>query len=542
MACGGVQMLDAVELLLSSETLDPRINRARRDAACGPTPFQVFRLSQRPTWKRSSSAVDDADGPEATAIGRRGKYAAYLVGNCPSLCLSVQQLISDLRYHRSIPSRRWVNPDTSYLASTANGYFLFAQLPIWNEFLSVINVKLREVSPGQVALACLRGRLAFVASNMQRRHSFGLIHWLLMEYCGIKFVELCESNTFQSNFLFLDDFWLSCNLWHVKLCSYLLDDYLPKGLVDALRSAVTTLDTLEIMSARFLSVRSCERLREYAAYLVGSCSSLCLPVNQPFSNLRYPRSIPSHRRVNYNWRTASEANACFLLAELTLLVNFVVNKFLWVNFEIQAVGAGRLALARLHGRVVLVSSNMQRRHSFVRVRPMVLELRSVKFLELCEPRISQNHFLFRGGLRVSRHMWYVKLCHYLLEDYSNKCLIEAPHSPVTTLDTLESVSVRFSSVGVQVLREIPGNCEALRAPVLLENCIDVPATEELRRADAQQSVQRQIHVHELFATIVVEELVVHEQWAPGGYRPHHDFEALFAASPTSARCSRRFEI
>ncbi|KAH7981491.1 hypothetical protein HPB49_024691 [Dermacentor silvarum] len=248
-------------------------------------------------------------------------------------------------------------------------------------------------------------------------------------------------------------------------------------------------------------VRSCERLREYTMYLVGNCSSLCLPVNQLFSNLRYLRSIPSHRRVNHNWHTASEANACFLLAELTLWVNYVVNKFLWVKFEIQAVSTGWLALARLHGRVVLVSSNMQRRHSFVRVCPMVLELRSVKFLELCEPRISQNHFLFRGDFRLSRHMWYVKLCHYLLEDYSNKCLIEAPHSPVTTLDTLESVSVRFSIVGVQMLGEIFGNCEPLRVPVLLENWIDVPATEELRRADAQRSVQRRIHVHELFATL-----------------------------------------
>ncbi|KAH7979321.1 hypothetical protein HPB49_009043 [Dermacentor silvarum] len=159
--------------------------------------------------------------------GHLRKYAAYLVGNWPSLCLPVKQLISDLRYHRSILSHRWVNHDMSYLASMANGYFLLAELSIWNEFLSVINFKLRDVTPGQVALVCLRGRLVSVVSNVQRRHSFGLVHWLLMEYCCIKFVELCESNTFRNNFLFLDGFWLGCNLGHVKLCGYLLDDYLP---------------------------------------------------------------------------------------------------------------------------------------------------------------------------------------------------------------------------------------------------------------------------------------------------------------------------
>lgn len=195
--------------------------------------------------------------------------------------------------------------------------------------------------------------------------------------------------------------------------------------------------------------------------------------------------------MNHNWRTYSEANTCFLLAELSLCY-----EFLWVNFEINTVSAGQLALACLPGCVVPVLSNMQRRHSFMRVHRVVQELRSIKSLELCEPHISQNHFLYRASLRLSRNMWYVKPCRYRLED-SPRCLIEALHSPVTMLDTLEGVSVRFSSVGVQMLCELLGNCRVLCAPVFLKNWIDVP--KELRRADAQRSVQCQIHVHKLFA-------------------------------------------
>ncbi|KAH7980658.1 hypothetical protein HPB49_018020 [Dermacentor silvarum] len=424
-------------------------------------------------------------------LGRREAAAPCAItprtrSGCTSLCLSVKQLISDLRYHRSILSHRWVN-HMSCMASMTSSHFQLAELPIWNEFLSVINVELREVSPGQVALVWLRGHVVSIASNMQRRHSFGLVHWLLMKYCCIKFVELCGPNTFQNDFLFLDGFWLSCNLGHVKLCSYLLDDSLPKDVADAHRSVAITLDTLEIMN-----VQSSDRLHEYAAYLVGSCPSLCLSVNQLFSNLRYLRSIPSHRRVNHNWRTYSEANTCFLLAELSLW-----NEFLWVNFEINTVSAGQLALACLHGCVVPVLSNMQRRHSFMRVHRVVQELRSIKSLELCEPHISQNHFLYWDGLRLSRNMCYVKPCRYLLEDYSPRCLIEALHSPVTTVDTLEGVSVRFSSVGVQMLCELLGNCRVLCAPIFLKNWIDMP--KELRRADAQRSVQCPIHVYKLFA-------------------------------------------
>lgn len=51
--------------------------------------------------------------------------------------------------------------------------------------------------------------------------------------CG---AELRDSGVQQNHFLIRDGFWLSHNLGHVKLCNYMLDDYLPRELMDALRS------------------------------------------------------------------------------------------------------------------------------------------------------------------------------------------------------------------------------------------------------------------------------------------------------------------
>ncbi|XP_070394723.1 uncharacterized protein [Dermacentor albipictus] len=294
------------------------------------------------------------------------------------------------------------------------------------------------------------------------------------------------------------------------------------------------------------------RLREYAAYLVGSYPSLCPSVNQLFSNLRYLRSILSHRRVDHDKScTASATEGCFLIAELSLW-----NEFLWViNFELREVSPGRLALACLRGRVVPVASNMQRRHSFVLVHWLLMEHRCIEFVELCESRISQNHFLFRDGLRLSRNLRHVKLCYYLLDDYPPRDLMDALRSTVATLDTLEIVSVRFSSVGVHMLCELIASCEALRALVFLENWIDVPEIEALMRCCAAHRSLRKIHVDELFVTIdacyvladllsrsaVIDELVV-SRCAPGGYGSPYGFAALFAAIANRCAPLEAFEL
>lgn len=182
--------------------------------------------------------------------GRFNDGAPYLVGNCLSLCLSV-----NLSYHHGILSHFRVDHDKSCWCRTANGCFLHAELSRWNEFLWAINFELREASPCRRALVGFRGGTIPVVSKLQRRHSFALVHWLPMKYRSMVFVELCELGIEQDRFLIRECLRLSRDTVHGKQCNSLLYDCLTRDLNDALRSTATAVDMLQIMSMRFSSVR-----------------------------------------------------------------------------------------------------------------------------------------------------------------------------------------------------------------------------------------------------------------------------------------------
>ncbi|KAH7977695.1 hypothetical protein HPB49_003190 [Dermacentor silvarum] len=204
------------------------------------------------------------------------------------------------------------------------------------------------------------------------------------------------------------------------------------------------------------------RLRESAAYMVGSYPSECLAVHQLYSNLRCLRRIMGHRRLDlYKSCTASAADGCFHLAQLSLW-----NNFLWViNIELRQ---GRLALACLRGRGVT--------YSFLQLMGCCC----IECVELCKSRSSQEEFLLRDVLSVYRNLRHARLCYQLL-DYPTRDLMDALRSTVTTLDTLEIVSVRFSSVGVSMLSELLDRFDAMGTLVFLDNWIDVPEAEALLR-------------------------------------------------------------
>ncbi|KAK8771293.1 hypothetical protein V5799_025464 [Amblyomma americanum] len=178
-------------------------------------------------------------------------YAAYLVRNCLILCPSVDQLFSNLRYLRSILSHGRINHGAPCTADDPDGCNILADLTIWNEFLWVINFELREVRPGRLALCCLRGHLIPVTSDMQRRHSLVLVHWLLMEHRCLEDVEVSESRMTTTQFLFRDGLWLSHGLRHVKVSYKLVGDYHSMDLIDALSSTIATLNTLEVVGVHF---------------------------------------------------------------------------------------------------------------------------------------------------------------------------------------------------------------------------------------------------------------------------------------------------
>ncbi|XP_075534554.1 uncharacterized protein LOC142568530 [Dermacentor variabilis] len=215
------------------------------------------------------------------------------------------------------------------------------------------------------------------------------------------------------------------------------------------------------------------RLRESAAYLVGSCSVVCLSVNQLSSNVRCVRSISGHHQEDLDKScTASAADRCLHFAELSLW-----NNFLWVI--IIKLREGRLGLACLRGRVVPLTF-MRRRRSFILVHCPLMQHRSTVFLQLLESRMSPKQFQLRDGVELSKHLRYARPCCRML-DYPTRDPMDALPSTLTSLDPLENLSVRFSSVGVSKPCEVVDSCDIMRTLVVFERWTDVSDAQALMR-------------------------------------------------------------
>ncbi|KAH7980137.1 hypothetical protein HPB49_013282 [Dermacentor silvarum] len=180
--------------------------------------------------------------------GRRREPGVHLVCSYPNVCPAVHQLFSNLSCMQRMMGQRRVNLNKPCTASTVHGCLQLTELSLRNNFLWVINIELHE---GRLAGACLRGRVVPVASNMQHQRSFFLVHWPLMHRRSTEFVQLRESRRRPKQFR--GDLELSGNLRHARLGYHLLL-CLTRDLMDALRSAVTTLDMLAFMSMRFSCV------------------------------------------------------------------------------------------------------------------------------------------------------------------------------------------------------------------------------------------------------------------------------------------------
>ncbi|XP_075535695.1 uncharacterized protein LOC142571318 [Dermacentor variabilis] len=216
------------------------------------------------------------------------------------------------------------------------------------------------------------------------------------------------------------------------------------------------------------------RLRESAVCLVGSCPIVCLSVNQLFSNLRCVWSISGHHQVDLDRSCrASTTDGCFQLAEVSLWSNF-----LWV--VIIKLREGRLGLACLCGRVVSLAFNTRLRRSFILVHWPLMQHLSIEFLELLESRMSPKQPQLRDGLQLSEHLRHARLYYHLLDDPTREPT-DALHSIVTTLDPLEIMSVRCSSVGVSMSCELLDRCDVMLTHVFFEKWTDVPDTQALMR-------------------------------------------------------------
>ncbi|KAH7977709.1 hypothetical protein HPB49_003204 [Dermacentor silvarum] len=95
--------------------------------------------------RSSTTGVCTQAGETAPWSAQLQEYGEYLVGSYPGMCPSVNQLYSNFRCLRTVLSHRR-GDYKSCTVSEACGCFLFADLPLWNEFRWVINVNLQESS------------------------------------------------------------------------------------------------------------------------------------------------------------------------------------------------------------------------------------------------------------------------------------------------------------------------------------------------------------------------------------------------------------
>ncbi|KAH7977711.1 hypothetical protein HPB49_003206 [Dermacentor silvarum] len=358
--------------------------------------------------RSSTTGVCTQAGETAPWSGQLQEYGEYVVASYPSICPSVNPLFSNLRCLRTVLGHHLVDykPCT---VNAAGGCFLFAY----------------HVDDGDVVKTghCLSSDEDYMHWD-DEQHVFDM------------------RDALQSNFSLLQ---------HAR------------------RFAVPPSSNSKTVAGAFDKAHEWQvckmgpqsgRLPEPGPYMVDSYPSLYPSVNQLFSNLCGMRSILRHRRVDLDKSCmASAVHGCFHLAELTRW-----NNFLWViNIELRQ---GWLALACMCGRVVPFASNLQRRRSFILVHWPEMQQRSTEFAELRESRRRPNQFW--DGLSVSRNLRHARLCYHML-DYAPRDLMDAHSSTVTTLDTLEIVSVRFSSVGLSLLCELRDRCEAMSKAVFLEN-------------------------------------------------------------------------
>ncbi|XP_070384346.1 uncharacterized protein [Dermacentor albipictus] len=201
--------------------------------------------------------------------GHLRKYSAFLASSYPSPCLTVNQLFPNLHHLVNIFSHCRVDHDKSRAATEADGCFLFVQLSVRKGFRSIVNIELREMIPNRLALPSLCGRQVRVTCKIQSRHSLALVYFLLMEHLSIDFAELCTSSISQNQLFMRDGILLSGNLR--------LIDYSSKKLMDTLRSPVTTLYMLEIMSVYFSNVGVRVRCKLFVKF-VAPCT-LIFPEN-----------------------------------------------------------------------------------------------------------------------------------------------------------------------------------------------------------------------------------------------------------------------
>lgn len=203
------------------------------------------------------------------------EYVAFLTDRCPNLNIT-DRLYTDLRHLSGTLSSGYINFNSPCTGSDSQRCGIFKELTVWNEFLSILCVELKEVVPGKLGLVSLAPHYKLPIVDLKRHLTCVLIHWLLSKHHCICSVELWSTVIPRDPEVFCDALKLCSGLKSLKLYVYHFSGKVSEDLINV----IATMDELEELA--FVAVTlSKEALTRLSSFLKETKTLKFLSIDNP---------------------------------------------------------------------------------------------------------------------------------------------------------------------------------------------------------------------------------------------------------------------
>ncbi|XP_029843551.2 uncharacterized protein LOC115326745 [Ixodes scapularis] len=238
--------------------------------------------------------VSGSTNTHRTIIGALGnealrEYAAYINQLCGGKS-TPGTVYSKLRVTRSSVTSRIIG---QYLACTGGETtcHLLQDLTIWNEFLMLLNVELKELTPRKLGVVSLGSSSRGEWRNSDHYHSSILLHWLLKEHHCIKTLQLQQAVDQENSQILFDALRLNSGLTRLNLndCGWPGDSSMQ--LITAVLT-MTQLEELELTKVNVTSdalvyladaLEGMKHLKSLAIYFIDGAGHYMKPLLQGLS-------------------------------------------------------------------------------------------------------------------------------------------------------------------------------------------------------------------------------------------------------------------
>lgn len=165
------------------------------------------------------------------------EYAAQVNQLCPGMS-TAKAILWSLNNTRSVLTSRTIDHSIGCTHSDTQACHILGDLKLWNEFLWIVHLELKEVVPGKLGIVHQLGCNWKMVPDTQRSHAFILLHWLLKNHRCIEVLELKETPFDTDLHLIGDALRHHIGIKKLKVSHF---DWVPKAFV----ASLSTLPRLE---------------------------------------------------------------------------------------------------------------------------------------------------------------------------------------------------------------------------------------------------------------------------------------------------------